>query len=142
MAVLHPVSILLVEDDQTSRDILVNMLALKLPQVSFLTATNGKSGLESFKEHSPALVITDINMPLMDGISMATEIKALDYSAKIIVLTAFSDKAMLESSRAAGIAIDHYVLKPVDYRKLLETIADCLPGVSPAPAPQGRAEKA
>ena len=133
MARQHPLSILLVEDDQTSLHILASMLALRFPQVSFLTAHNGKAGLESFREHSPALVITDINMPVMDGMAMASEIRALDSGAKLIVLTAFSDKAMLECAQAAGIEIDHYILKPVDYRQLLQTIQECLPGVAPAP---------
>ena len=133
MALQQPLSILLVEDDQTSRDILASMLALRFPQVSFLTAHNGKAGLESFREHSPALVITDINMSVMDGMTMASEIRALDSGAKLIVLTAFSDKAMLESAQAAGIEIDHYILKPVDYRQLLQTIQECLAGIAPAP---------
>jgi YesN/AraC family two-component response regulator len=138
----HPLSILLVEDDVTSRDLLAGMLALKFPQVSFLTADNGRSGLESFKKHAPALVITDINMPVLDGLGMAAEIKAIDPGAKLIALTAFSDKAMLESSRAVGIGIDRYILKPVDYRKLLAAILECLPGLTPAPArQQGEVER-
>ncbi|HBG04095.1 MAG TPA: response regulator [Geobacter sp.] len=131
----HPLSILLVEDDATSREILASMLAVKFPQVAFLLANNGKTGLEAFKKHSPALVITDLNMPVMDGISMAAQIKSIDAGVKLIALTAFSDKSVRENSNAEAIGIDHYILKPVDYRMLLTTIQQCLPGIAPLPSP-------
>ena len=138
----RPLSILLVEDDKTSREILAGMLALKFPQISFLLADNGKTGLECFKEHAPALVITDINMPVMDGLSMAAAIKSLDAGVELVILTAFSDKTTLERSRAVGIPMDHYVLKPVDYRKLLAVIQECLPGITPVPSPRQEKRRA
>ncbi len=52
------------------------MIPLKFPDVELYTAENGKAGLDIFHEHAPDIVITDINMPVMDGIKMATEIKA------------------------------------------------------------------
>ncbi len=127
----NPFSILLVEDDEAARMILASALALKFPRVAFHVADNGKTGLESFKKHSPEIVITDVNMPVMDGIRMAGEIKSIDASVRLIVLTAFDDKAVLETTTAVGIVIDHYILKPVDYGKLFAAIEQSLAVVAP-----------
>lgn len=126
MEALDRSSILLVEDDHTARDILASMLALRFPQITFHLADNGKAGLEMFREFHPAVIITDLNMPVMNGIKLAEEVRALASEVKLIVLTAFSDKSILESSGAAEIGIDHFLMKPVDYRKLLNAIQDCL----------------
>jgi two-component system, sensor histidine kinase and response regulator len=124
MAVLDPLAILLVEDDEAARAILASMLALRFPRIALLLAENGATGLESFKKHLPALVITDVNMPVMSGIRLTQEIRQIADAVKVIVLTAFSDKSLLENSGPAGIS--HYLLKPVDYRKLLLAIEQCL----------------
>lgn len=125
----NPFSILLVEDDEAARGILASVLAMKFPRITFHVADNGKSGLECFQKHFPAIVITDVNMPVMDGIRMARGIKNMDEGVKLIVLTAFDDKAILETTAVAGIGIDHYILKPVDYAKLFTAIEQSMAGV-------------
>jgi YesN/AraC family two-component response regulator len=126
-----PVSILLVEDDEAAREILASVLAIKFPQTAFYFADNGKTGLNCFKKHHPAIVITDVNMPEMDGIQMVGEIKLIDADVKLIVLTAFSDKTILENSMAAKIEIDHRIMKPVDFGKLFKVIKQCLVELGP-----------
>lgn len=123
----HPFSILLAEDDEDSRELLVSVLALKFPGATLHAANNGKTGLECFRKCSPAIVITDVNMPEMDGIRMAREIRSIDDAVILVVLTAFSDKNILENSAAADIRIDHYILKPVDYEKLFAIVGQYLP---------------
>ena len=66
--------------------------------------------------------------------AIADYIKSCD--AKVILLTAFSDKIILESSQAAGVEIDHCPFKPVDYRKLLVVIQQCLGEVAPQASPE------
>jgi len=89
---IPPFSLLLVEDDKTTREIVKRMVALKFPQCTIYTAEHGKKGLELFMEHTPDLVVTDINMPEMDGIEMARAIKAVNPNATYIVLSARDDK--------------------------------------------------
>ena len=129
----NPLSVLVVEDDDAAREILASVLAITFPQNTFYVADNGKTGLESFIKYRPAVVVTDVNMPMMDGIRMAEGIKAIAAGVKLIVLTAFSDKTVLDSSEAAGIKFDHYILKPIDYGKLFAAIKQCLAGVEPTP---------
>lgn len=111
-------SILLVDDDEAACEILGNVFSIKFPEITFLSAGDGTSGLESFKRHSPAMVITDVNMPFMDGICMAREIKAIDPEVKLVALTAFSARHVLESSLAVGVEIDHCIMKPLEFDKL------------------------
>lgn len=131
----NPLSLLLVEDDEAAREILASVLVIKFPRIDFSFADNGKTGLECFKKQSPAIVITDVNMPIMNGILMAGEIKANNGRVKLIMLTAFSDKTILETATAAGIEVDHYIIKPVDYGKLFAAIEQCLAGFASEPSP-------
>ena len=70
------------------------------------------------------IVVTDINMPVMDGIQMAVEIRALNAGAKIIAVSARSDTNFLLD--AIRIGINRYVLKPIDLTMLFEAMDDCI----------------
>ncbi len=120
-------TLLYVEDDPATRKMVTLMLRRKFPQVSLLLAENGQMGLQLFTAHKPDIVMTDVRMPVMDGIRMAREIKALDRRTRVIILTAASDTALLLD--AIDIGIHHYVLKPVKMDKLEAAINHCLSGV-------------
>ncbi|HEX9078360.1 MAG TPA: PAS domain S-box protein [Desulfuromonadaceae bacterium] len=113
-------SILYVEDETEARELLCSVLTMKYPGVCLFVAENGQAGLELFRAHRPPIVITDINMPLLDGISMAGEIKSLEPETIIIALTAHSDTNYLLN--AIEIGVNHYVLKPVDYGHIFTII--------------------
>ncbi|MDA8433002.1 MAG: response regulator, partial [Nitrospiraceae bacterium] len=81
-------------------------------------------GLALFKERRPDIVISDIMMPLMDGIEMSREIKSLDKGARIILTTAYSDAKILFASIELG--VDSYLLKPVDMTALFRAIDKCV----------------
>ena len=99
------ISLLIVEDDKVaSSTFLPHVIARKFPAVTIYVAENGKMGLELFKEHAPDIVITDINMPEMDGIQMAGEIKSIKADTKFIVLTAYSNKDYLSNSAKSASA--------------------------------------
>ncbi len=121
------VSMLYVEDDPVTRGIMAKIIRMKLPDVDLLVAENGRQGLELYREHTPALVITDVAMPLMDGIEMATEIKAENPKAVIIVISAYSNTEYLLNSIEIG--INHYMLKPIDFNKFFAYIDNCLAGI-------------
>ncbi|HBF34230.1 TPA: hypothetical protein DDW35_06665, partial [Candidatus Sumerlaeota bacterium] len=87
-------------------------------------AENGMQGLEVFREHRPDVVVTDINMPVMNGLDMARAIKALSRQTQIIVTTAYSDTDYL--MQAIEIGVDRYVIKPVDQQKLMEALRECV----------------
>jgi len=129
---LNPyISLLIVEDDDESREILVAILSRKFPDVTVYSAHNGRSGVDLFKTHMPDIVITDINMPEMSGVQMAGKIRAARPDTKLIVLTADTGKATLEDSVGKGFEVDHYILKPVDFGELLAAIEQCIAETSP-----------
>ena len=122
------ISFLYVEDDPVTRNIMEKIFHLKLPGVALPVAENGRVGLELYKKHAPEIVITDVNMPVMDGIEMAAEIKAVNPGAIIIAISAYSNTEYLLN--AIEIGINHYVLKPIDFDKLFATIDKCLTGIT------------
>jgi diguanylate cyclase (GGDEF)-like protein/PAS domain S-box-containing protein len=115
------ISILYVEDEPDTREMVSRVLAMQLRSLQLYTAENGEAGLALYRKHRPDIVITDINMPLMDGIRMGNEIKSLNPEAIIIAVTAHSDTSYLLDAIKTGIS--NYVLKPIDYDKLFEAIA-------------------
>jgi len=120
------ISLLVVEDDDESREILVAILSRKFPDVTVYSANNGRTGLELFKTHTPDIVITDINMPELNGLQMADKIRAIRPDIKLIVLTADTGKATMENSVGKGFEVDHYILKPVDFGVLFAVIEQCI----------------
>jgi PAS domain S-box-containing protein len=122
------ISILYVEDDSEARELVSNVLARQIRALRLYTAKNGEEGLALFSKHRQDIVITDINMPVMDGIRMSNEIKSLDPEALIIAVTAYSDTRYL--LEAIEIGISNYVLKPVDYGKLFVAIDKCVETVT------------
>lgn len=111
-------NVLYVEDDKDIREEMVEILELYFDNLD--TATNGKEGLEKCKNSMPELVITDIQMPLMDGLTMSKEILAIDSNVKIILTTAFTEQSYLEEAQKFGIT--YYVNKPININKLFEKI--------------------
>jgi len=119
-------SMLLVEDDKTNLDLLASILPRKFPGVELFTAENGVKGLQAFQTHLPDLVITDINMPEMNGVLMIDEIRAIAPGTRIIFLTGDTGNRSLKDSVAKGFVIDHLVLKPVNFADLFAAIEQCM----------------
>ena len=120
--------LLYVEDDASARELIRRIIAMKFPDLKLFVAENGATGLEMFREWRPDIVLADMNMPVMDGIQMAREIKLLDAEAAIIAVTAYSDPYYLQN--AIEIGIRHYVLKPVTNENLFAVINKTIEEIS------------
>lgn len=116
--ILKDINVLYVEDDAEILGQLALFLESKVDTV--YTAYDGEEGLNLFKTHLPDVVVTDIKMPIKDGLQMAAAIKKIDKEIPIIVTTAFNEQEYFLESIDLG--IDKYVLKPVDPFKLLSAI--------------------
>jgi PAS domain S-box-containing protein len=121
------ISILYAEDDPVTRDLFSRMIPMKFPGVRLHVAENGMNGLALYREHTPEIVITDINMPILDGIGMSAEIKALRPETVIIVVSAYGDTNYLLD--AIEIGVNHYVLKPIDHKKLFTALEKSIAGI-------------
>ncbi len=115
-------SLLLVEDSKTAQTVYKKILAPFFGNID--SADNGLEGLEKFKSNDYCIVITDINMPVMDGIEMARKIKEINKSIPIIIVTSFSaEENLLE---AIKIGINKFIKKSADPTELLEAVIDSL----------------
>lgn len=124
ISILKNITILYVEDENDLRE--VTHQILKSFTKKQYVAQNGQEGLDLFKEHESKidLIITDINMPILNGLDMIKKIKELNVNIPIIVTTAFSNKEYL--LEAIEIGVDKYVLKPIDISKLLQAMSQSL----------------
>ncbi len=113
-------NILYVEDDDLIREHTFRILIKLIEQENIFTASNGLIGLEIFKQSKIDLIISDIMMPIMDGLCMIEEIKALNIKVPIILTTAFDSSDYF--LKAIELDVDKYIIKPINWLKLKETI--------------------
>ncbi|QEM68997.1 response regulator [Geobacter sp. FeAm09] len=116
--------ILIVEDDHASGVILRDMVARKFPGFAIYVAEDGETGIDFCREHSPGIVVTDINLPGIDGALMAKRIKRRKPDTKFIVLSGYSDTVHLQEFNAIG--IHDFLVKPVDLKQLFAAIQACI----------------
>ena len=124
ISILKNITILYAEDEKDLRE--VTHQILKGFTKKQYVAQNGQEGLELFKKYEKEidLIITDVNMPILNGLDMVKEIKKINLNIPIIVATAFSNKEYL--LEAIDIGVDKYVLKPIDIAKLLQVMSQSL----------------
>jgi YesN/AraC family two-component response regulator len=113
--VLKRVSILIVEDDDES--ITPLEFILKRYTENIYIENNGKDGLASYIENRPDIVLTDIQMPIMDGIEMAEAIRSINSHAQIVYVSAHSEIDLILKAIEAG--ADGFILKPISKDKLI-----------------------
>jgi diguanylate cyclase (GGDEF)-like protein len=107
--------ILVVDDEEDIRLLLSNLLTSEGYLV--FSAENGAEGFECFRHHEPDLVITDVKMPVRNGLEMLKDIKSTDTDVDVIVLTGHSDESTAIDCLHNG-AYD-YLLKPLEKLDIL-----------------------
>ena len=110
--------VLYVEDDVDAREITTMLLEDFFDTI--IVAKNGQEGLEKFEQNSIDIIITDINMPYMNGLEMAKKIRETDVEVPIIILSAHNEEDFFLQSIQIG--INGYLLKPIDMKQLSSTI--------------------
>lgn len=111
-------NILYVEDDKALLEETSNILKKIFKSVE--TARSGTEGLLKFTQNHYDLVITDIEMPDLNGLAMSQKIKEIDSQVPIVVISAYSNSSYL--IEAINIGINYYVLKPILLPQLLSTL--------------------
>ena len=117
--------ILIVDDDEMMRAFIRELLLIH--DFKITEAANGKLGLKEFKENTPDLVITDIIMPEMEGISFIRELRSHNKEIPIIAMTGNVHGRMeefLEISSQLG--ADEILRKPIKSQQFLDTIEQLL----------------
>ena len=117
----YDISLLYIEDERVTREQISRILQRIVTEL--YVAENGQEGLELYREKRPDIIMSDIMMPVMNGLEMAREIRRLDRDSQIIMLTAYSDTEYLLECISLG--INQYVQKPVDFAQLATAIETC-----------------
>lgn len=110
--------ILYVEDDLSTQEEVAFFLTPLVKELYL--ASDGQQGLEMFKRHTPDLIITDIQMPILNGLEMIKEIRMINPKIPIFVTTAYNETNYLLSAINSG--VNRYILKPINFKTLLETM--------------------
>ncbi len=119
--VLKQIKVLFVEDEELIRKKTVSSLEYIVAEVE--EAANGVEALEKLKSFTPDLIITDLEMPGMDGIEFIKELRQKNNDICIIVITAHtSEKYLLE---LIDMHIEKYIIKPINLEKLINALEDC-----------------
>lgn len=112
----YPYKILVVEDEDLARENFVIYLEMFYDEV--YEACDGEEALKIYKEVSPDIMLVDINIPKINGLDVIKKIREKNFTTKIIVLTAHTEKNFL--IEAIGLKLTRYLFKPVNRKELKE----------------------
>ena len=113
--------VLLVDDEAPALRYLQSIMTKYFPTFSVAASLpNGKEALEFLKTNRVDLVITDIHMPLVDGLELSKQARALYPDLRIIIVSGYSDFEYAKEAIAAS--VDDYILKPIDHNQIIETV--------------------
>ena len=116
--------VLLVDDTRT----LLSLIQVYLMgwQMEFVEAKDGIEGLAKAREHKPALVISDVRMPGMDGFELTAAIRSDRdlHQIPVVLLTSLNDDASRKKGKLVGASA--FLTKPVSVEELRKTVGDIL----------------
>ncbi|NES83489.1 MAG: response regulator, partial [Moorea sp. SIO2B7] len=112
--------ILVVDDKWQNRSVIVNVL--QPLGFELLEATNGVEGLEKATECNPDLIITDLVMPVMDGLEMMRRLRSLDKLKDLLIIASSASVYELDQQQSWHAGCDDFIPKPVDVAELLEKL--------------------
>jgi DNA-binding response OmpR family regulator len=115
---LENMSVLYAEDESELREVMAEILSYEIK--TLYVAKDGLEAYEIYKQKKPDIIISDINMPGMNGIDLGKKIRETDHSTRLIMLTAYSDVDNLLS--ATELKLTKYLLKPTKGVDLFEAL--------------------
>ncbi|WP_455584303.1 ATP-binding protein [Bacteroides sp.] len=115
------VSILIAEDNESNYKLFASILK---NDYHLIHAWDGREAVEMFKEHTPQIILMDINMPVMDGYEATKEIRKYSSKTPIIAITAFAYAS--DEQRVMESGFDGYMPKPINARLLKEQLKEIM----------------
>ena len=99
---------------------------LELEGFEVVVAKDGNSGLEAARRDQPHVIVTDYNMPGMDGMAMVRALRSEAATSGIAVLMLTSEDSIEKETQALEAGVDDYILKPVEPRRLAARVKSVL----------------
>jgi len=116
---------LVVDDSQAMRRSIMFALQ-RLGGVVCVEAVDGADGLKKFTQSRFDLVLTDINMPLMDGLKLISHIRQASERREVPIVVITTEGAAVDRERAMTLGASAYLVKPVQSKVVLDTVKDLL----------------
>jgi len=114
--------VLMVEDNEEAREQSVKLLKNLFDDI--IVAIDGIDGLEKFKKDKFDLIISDLNMPRMNGIEMCSEIRNITKNIPIVILSAYNDSEHFMDT--IKLSINGYILKPININQFIDTLYEAI----------------
>jgi len=111
-------NVLYVEDEKESREQISDIFSLFFKSLD--TAFDGEDALEKYSMKDYDVIITDINMPRMNGIELTKRIKTFNPSQNIVIISAHNDSEYL--LQAIDLGVDNFIIKPVQMQQLTQVL--------------------
>ena len=117
--------VMLVEDEDFILQGLENIIDWEELDLSIIhKAHNGQEALNMQEEERADIIVTDVCMPLMDGLQLLEKVRETDPEARFIILTGYNE---FEYARAAiRMDVEDYILKPIDEEELIKALKNCV----------------
>jgi serine/threonine-protein kinase len=112
--------VLVADDDAEMRRVVADALVQQLPGVAVETVADGRRALSSIRSHPPDVVITDLEMPGLNGLELTAALRGVDTDVGIIVLTGFGSADDWRVLNDLG--ADHFFVKPADLNLLCSAV--------------------
>ena len=125
IALAKGLRVLYVEDDDNLR--LETSKIFERVFEMFDVASDGRKGLEAFKKSTYDLVITDLEMPYMNGIEMSRDMRLINKDISIVIVSAYSNSDYFIEAISMGVS--HYILKPINMSDLIDTLYTAVKGI-------------
>jgi len=119
------ISILVAEDEEELREYLIEYLQLFFKDV--YSANSGEEAYKQYLEKKPNIILSDINMPKLDGLNMISKIRKEDTNTKVIIMSAHSDQEKL--LHAVELNLVTYLIKPIKIETLKKVLFDTIENI-------------
>ena len=117
--------VLVVEDSSTMRQ-LICMALRKIEGIVLVEAADGKDALNKLSEITPDLLLTDLNMPELDGFALIQEVRGRPAFAKMPILVLTTAGALQDKERANTLGVTGYVTKPIRPDEIVSAVRQAL----------------
>jgi len=119
---LQTLSVLYAEDEVGIRENIADSLGYYVKEV--IQASNGAEAFELYEEKSPDIILSDIHMPILNGIEFVKKVRLTNRDIPIVMITAHTDKKYL--LEAVELHMEKYIVKPIELEALFEVLEKCV----------------
>jgi len=122
---LKTLTILYAEDEEGIRKNIADSLRYYVSEV--FEAADGEEAFKVYEEKSPNIILSDIHMPILNGIDFIKKVRETDTHTPVIMITAHTDKKYLLD--AVELHMEKYIVKPVDIDELFDALKKCVDSI-------------